>query len=514
MAKIIAPVVTIFNEEEKPDYAGNKKVIDFLIEGGLDGILVLGSAGEFPDLNEQERLDFFRFYAEYVNGRVELLAGTGCIRYADTLALSNAVYELGYTPMVISPYYFEMDQEKLFVYYDRLAKDVKGDLYLYNFPPRTGHSIAPETIRRLIDANPNIIGLKDSVSTPGHTNMVCRAVEGKPFTVYSGFDDQFLSNIANNGGGGCIGALSIIVPEIWSSLVKAANEKDFDRTFALYHLIQKLMPIYDMDTNCSLILKKLLVHRGLEISDRAPYLEEGNALAFAHGFNIRYKQIVPPAGVDVFMAAPKGPGHTVRSTYVSGKGVPCLVAVEQNATGRAYEIALAYIAGIGGARAGIMETTFHDETETDLFGEQTVLCGGVVDLMQCGFETLVEAGYAPENAYFECIHEMKLIIDLINKGGVAAMNYSISDTAEFGEYVSGPRVLPHEETKARMRAVLADIQDGTFAGRWIAENKSRGRTFFNSKRDQLAKHPMEQVGEELRRNMIWGGDKDLDTASN
>ena len=237
MAKIIAPVVTIFNEEEKPDYAGNKKVIDFLIEGGLDGILVLGSAGEFPDLNEQERLDFFRFYAEYVNGRVELLAGTGCIRYADTLALSNAVYELGYTPMVISPYYFEMDQEKLFVYYDRLAKDVKGDLYLYNFPPRT--------------------------------NMVCRAVEGKPFTVYSGFDDQFLSNIANNGGGGCIGALSIIVPEIWSSLVKAANEKDFDCTFALYHLIQKLMPIYDMDTNCSLILKKLLVHRGLEISDRA-----------------------------------------------------------------------------------------------------------------------------------------------------------------------------------------------------------------------------------------------------
>ena len=171
--------------------------------------------------------------------------------------------------------------------------------------------------------------------------------------------------------------------------------------------------------------------------DIAPYLEEGNALAFAHGFNIRYKQIVPPAGVDVFMAAPKGPGHTVRSTYVSGKGVPCLVAVEQNATGDAMKIALAYIAGIGGARAGIMETTFHDETETDLFGEQTVLCGGVVDLMQCGFETLVEAGYAPENAYFECIHEMKLIIDLINKGGVAAMNYSISDTAEFGEYVSG-----------------------------------------------------------------------------
>ncbi len=214
--------------------------------------------------------------------------------------------------------------------------------------------------------------------------------------------------------------------------------------------------------------------------DIAPNLEEGNALAFAHGFNIRYQQIVPPKGVDVFMAAPKGPGHTVRSTYVNGKGVPCLVAVEQNATGDAMKIALAYIAGIGGARAGIMETTFHDE---------------------------------PENAYFECIHEMKLIIDLINKGGVAAMNYSISDTAEFGEYVSGPRVLPYEETKKNMKAVLSDIQDGTFAGKWIAENKN-GRTFFNSKRAQLAKHQMEIVGEELRKNMLWGDDKDLDTASN
>ena len=249
----------------------------------------------------------------------------------------------------------------------------------------------------------------------------------------------------------------------------------------------------------------------------AANLSVGKAIAFAHGFNIRYQQIVPPADVDVFMAAPKGPGHTVRSQYVAGKGVPCLVAVEQNASGRALEIALAYIAGIGGARAGIMETTMHDETETDLFGEQTVLCGGVVDLMQCGFEVLCEAGYAPENAYFECIHEMKLIIDLINKGGVAAMNYSISDTAEFGEYVSGPRVLPHDVVKANMRAVLSDIQDGTFAGRWIAENKN-GRTFFNSKRAQLAKHPMEIIGKELRENMLWkdsaDGDKGLDSASN
>ena len=248
--------------------------------------------------------------------------------------------------------------------------------------------------------------------------------------------------------------------------------------------------------------------------DILPNLEKGNALAFAHGFNIRYKQIVVPEGIDVFMAAPKGPGHTVRSCYVAGKGVPCLVAVEQNATGKALDIALAYIAGIGGAKAGIMETTFHDETETDLFGEQCVLCGGVVDLMRCGFEVLVEAGYEPENAYFECIHEMKLIIDLINKGGVQAMNYSISDTAEYGEYVSGPRVIPHEETKERMRKVLSDIQDGSFAGRWIAENKSNGRAFFNSKRDRLKDHLMEKVGKELRENMIWGKDNNLDTASN
>ena len=245
----------------------------------------------------------------------------------------------------------------------------------------------------------------------------------------------------------------------------------------------------------------------------APNLEPGNALAFAHGFNIRYKRIVPPEGVDVFMAAPKGPGHTVRSTYVAGKGVPCLIAVERDATGKAWDIALAYIAGIGGARAGILETTMNEETETDLFGEQCVLCGGVVDLMRCGFEVLVEAGYKPENAYFECIHEMKLIIDLVNKGGVAAMNYSISDTAEYGEYVSGPRVLPAEEVKANMRAVLSDIQDGSFAGRWIAENKN-GRTFFNSKRDQLAQHPMEIVGKELREKMLWKNDSDLDTASN
>ena len=247
--------------------------------------------------------------------------------------------------------------------------------------------------------------------------------------------------------------------------------------------------------------------------DIAPNLTEGKAIAFAHGFNIRFQLIQPPKGVDVFMAAPKGPGHTVRSQYTAGKGVPCLVAVEQDATGKCKDLALAYLAGIGGARAGIMETTMHEEAETDLFGEQAVICGGVVDLMRCGFETLVEAGYEPENAYFECIHEMKLIVDLINKGGVAAMNYSISDTAEYGEYVSGPRVLPYEETKKNMKAVLKDIQEGVFAGKWIAENKN-GRTFFNSKRAALAKHPMEQVGKRLREQMLWKNDSNLDTASN
>ena len=223
--------------------------------------------------------------------------------------------------------------------------------------------------------------------------------------------------------------------------------------------------------------------------DIAPNLSAGKALAFAHGFNIRFKQIVPPADVDVFMIAPKGPGHTVRSLYVNGKGVPCLIAVEQNASGNAYKIGLAYAAGIG-----------------------AVLCGGVVELMKLGFETLVDAGYEPENAYFECIHEMKLIIDLINKGGVAMMNYSISDTAEYGEYVSGTRILPYEETKARMKQVLTEIQDGTFAGKWIAENNN-GRCYFNSKRKMLAAHPMETVGAELRKNMLWGDDVDPDTAS-
>ncbi len=270
MAKIISPVVTILDKNGKPDREGNKKLIDFLIDGGVDGILVLGSAGEFPNFTFEERLDFFRFYSEYVAGRAELLAGTGCMSYDDTLRLSNAVYELGYTPMVIGPYYFGIDQEKLFDYYDRLANEIKGDFYLYNFPPRTGHSIAPGTVKRLVEAHPNVIGLKDSVSEPGHTNLVFRAVEGHPFKVYSGFDDQFLMNVAN-GGGGCIGALSIIAPEIWSDLIRAVNREDYKKAFPLFQLILKLMPIYDMDTNCSRMLKLLLRHRGVDVSADAVF---------------------------------------------------------------------------------------------------------------------------------------------------------------------------------------------------------------------------------------------------
>lgn len=232
-----------------------------------------------------------------------------------------------------------------------------------------------------------------------------------------------------------------------------------------------------------------------------PHLTSGKTLAFAHGFNIHYGQIIPPADVDVVMIAPKGPGHTVRSQYKEGKGVPCLIAVHQNATGSAYDIGLAYAAGVGGARAGVLETTFKEETETDLFGEQAVLCGGVVALMKAGFETLVEAGYQPESAYFECVHEMKLIVDMINQGGFAQMRYSISDTAEYGDYITGPKVIT-EETKKAMKGVLTDIQDGTFARNWILENQSN-RPYFNAIRRIEAEHEVEEVGRELRKMMSW-----------
>ncbi|MEG0457958.1 MAG: ketol-acid reductoisomerase, partial [Oscillospiraceae bacterium] len=232
-----------------------------------------------------------------------------------------------------------------------------------------------------------------------------------------------------------------------------------------------------------------------------PYLTGGKILAFAHGFNIHFEQIVPPSDVDVIMVAPKGPGHTVRSEYVQGKGVPCLAAIHQNASGRAMDFALSYAAGIGGSRAGVLETTFKMETETDLFGEQAVLCGGVTALMQAGFETLVEAGYDAENAYFECIHEMKLIVDLIYEGGFKKMRYSISDTAEYGDYEIGKRLIT-EETKKEMKKVLSEIQDGTFARNWITENKV-GRPHFLATRKLKGEHQLEKVGKELRKMYSW-----------
>lgn len=232
-----------------------------------------------------------------------------------------------------------------------------------------------------------------------------------------------------------------------------------------------------------------------------PGLKAGKSLVFAHGFNIHFGQIVPPADVNVFMVAPKGPGHTVRSQYQEGKGVPCLIAVYQDATGKAKELALAYAAGIGGARAGVLETTFKEETETDLFGEQAVLCGGVVELMKAGFETLVEAGYQPESAYFECVHEMKLIIDLVNRGGFEFMRYSISDTAEYGDYVTGKRIIT-EETRKEMKKVLQEIQDGTFARNWILENQAN-RPNLNARRRMEKEHQVEKVGRELRKMMSW-----------
>lgn len=235
--------------------------------------------------------------------------------------------------------------------------------------------------------------------------------------------------------------------------------------------------------------------------DIRPNLNEGKALAFAHGFNIHFQRIVPPANVDVFMIAPKGPGHTVRSEYQIGRGVPCLFAVYQDYTGNCRDIAFAYGHGIGGGRAGLLETSFREETETDLFGEQAVLCGGVSELMKVGFEVLCEAGYDPENAYYECMHEMKLIVDLVYQGGLTRMRYSISDTAEYGDYSIGKRIIT-DETKKEMKKVLAEIQDGTFARNWILENQC-GRLNFNARRRLESEHPIEKVGRELRSMMSW-----------
>ena len=231
-------------------------------------------------------------------------------------------------------------------------------------------------------------------------------------------------------------------------------------------------------------------------------IREGAAVAFAHGLNVHFGLIEPKAGVDVIMMAPNGPGHTVRGEYTKGGGVPCLVAVDNDASGKALEIGLSYCSAIGGGRSGIIETNFREECETDLFGEQAVLCGGLVELIRMGFETLVEAGYAPEMAYFECLHEVKLIVDLIYEGGIANMNYSISNTAEYGEYVSGPRILPYDETKAKMKAVLADIQNGKFVRDFMLEN-AVGQPSFKATRRINDEHQIEATGEKLRGMMPW-----------
>jgi len=240
---------------------------------------------------------------------------------------------------------------------------------------------------------------------------------------------------------------------------------------------------------------------GIYESAIKPNLKPGKYLMFAHGFNIHYGRITPPEDVNVFMIAPKAPGHTVRSEYARGRGTPCLVAVHQDPSGNTLDVALAYALGIGGARAGILKTTFRDETETDLFGEQAVLCGGVSELMKAGFDTLVEAGYEPESAYFECFHEMKLIIDMVNEGGISYMRYSISDTAEYGDYRIGRRIIT-DETRKEMKKVLTEIQEGEFARNWILENQA-GRPYFNNMKRLEAQHLSEEVGKKLRSMMPW-----------
>ena len=271
----------------------------------------------------------------------------------------------------------------------------------------------------------------------------------------------------------------------------------------------KVMTAADAAKNADLIMILINDEKQAKLYKESiePHLTEGKTLAFAHGFNIHFKCIKPPKNVNVIMVAPKGPGHTVRSEYQAGKGVPCLIAVEQDATGDALDIGLAYALGIGGARAGVLETTFRTETETDLFGEQAVLCGGVCALMQAGYETLVEAGYDPRNAFFECIHEMKLIVDLIYQSGFEGMRYSISNTAEYGDYITGPKIIT-EETKKAMKKVLADIQDGTFAKEFLLDMSDAGsQVHFNAMRKIASEHPSEVVGKEIRELYSWADEE-------
>ena len=271
----------------------------------------------------------------------------------------------------------------------------------------------------------------------------------------------------------------------------------------------KVMTAFDAAAAADIIMILINDERQAKLYKESiePNLTEGKTLAFAHGFNIHFGCIKPPKNVNVIMIAPKGPGHTVRSEYQVGKGVPCLIAVHQDATGDALEIGLAYALGIGGARAGVLETTFRTETETDLFGEQAVLCGGVCALMQAGYETLVEAGYDPRNAYFECIHEMKLIVDLIYQSGFEGMRYSISNTAEYGDYITGPKIIT-EDTKKAMKKILSDIQDGTFAKDFLLDMSDAGsQVHFNAMRKIAAEHPSETVGKDIRKLYSWADEE-------
>lgn len=273
MCEIIVPVVTVFDENEKPNFEENKKVIDFLVNGGVDGILVLGSTGEFTVLDYEDKLQFAKDYYDYTNGRVDLYFGSNCPSFEDTVKLSNEAIKIGYKGvMVIGPYYFGTDDEKMFIYYNELAKKVDGDIYIYNFPARSGYSISGDTYAKLVNENNNIVGLKDSVMDPLHTNRLLRSTEGKNTKVYSGFDDQFLYNLTT-GGAGCIGALANLVPDLWADLIKATKEKNFDKVYELSTLIHKLMPLYDLDSNFSHLFKRLMGVRGVDISSKSifPY---------------------------------------------------------------------------------------------------------------------------------------------------------------------------------------------------------------------------------------------------
>ena len=324
-------------------------------------------------------------------------------------------------------------------------------------------------------------------------------LDGKTVAVI-GFGSQGHAHSMNLAESGC----NVVV-----GLRKGSGHWQKAADFAATHPNFKVMEVEDAAKAADIVMMLVPDELAADIYNKqvAPNMKDGDVLMFAHGFNIHFNFIQPAKNIDVIMVAPKGPGHTVRSQYQEGKGVPSLIAIHQDYSGKAKEYALAYASGIGAGRAGILETSFRDETETDLFGEQAVLCGGVTELMKAGFDTLVEAGYEPEMAYFECIHEMKLIVDLINNGGFAMMRYSISNTAEYGDYITGPKVIT-EDTKKAMKKILSDIQDGTFAKDFLLDMSDAGaQVHFNAMRKIAAEHPSEVVGNEIRKLYSWADEE-------